>query len=603
MLSSILFSAGLLLSVLPSGFEEPVIDTLDAVIISADKGLTVSRKDTLVIGNSFSISEVLMRSSGFHVGDNGGFAGLKSLSLRGLGSAHTAVYIDGLRVGNVQSGQNDLGMIGIDNLGSVVIDYAQNSVSFNTAKPVFGVFPVSGVARLSGGSFGTWLPSARIDARLSEKIVLSANASGVLSKGDFTYGDGLVRENNDVSQVRAGLDLWGVMSGGDYHVKAYYNNVDRGTPGSTDWPSDDRQKDRNAFVQSTVRKNFSPLYTLRLSAKASYDDIFYSSSWGDSNYAQTEFQINSVHDFRINRCWNVSLAADIQWDGLKSSNYSATRLTTFSALATSYRAGRFSFDAALEYSGAFDTGALSRHSFSPSANLRLNVLDGLDIIAFARRAYRIPTFNELYYVGYGNPDLKPEDAWLSDIGVDFNRSVGSEWTIKANLDGFYNFLKDKITSAPTLEDPNIWLPYNIGKVRSAGFNISAGFVHKGEWNYSLNAEYTFQSAIDITPDSYTYGQQIPYIARHVVALCGGVSWKGWMLEPTWQMRAGRTDASGELPDWNTMDLTLSKTFNIKNAGRMTLTAAARNIADCRYETVSGYPMPGRNFILGVEFKF
>ena len=138
MLSSILFSAGLLLSVLPSGFEEPVIDTLDAVIISADKGLTVSRKDTLVIGNSFSISEVLMRSSGFHVGDNGGFAGLKSLSLRGLGSAHTAVYIDGVKVGNVQSGQNDLGMIGVDNFSEVVLDYAQNSVSFNTARPSFG---------------------------------------------------------------------------------------------------------------------------------------------------------------------------------------------------------------------------------------------------------------------------------------------------------------------------------------------------------------------------------------------------------------------------------------------------------------------------------
>ena len=69
------------------------------------------------------------------------------------------------------------------------------------------------------------------------------------------------------------------------------------------------------------------------------------------------------------------------------------------------------------------------------------------------------------------------------------------------------------------------------------------------------------------------------------------------------MRAGRTDGYGELPDWNTMDLTLSKTFNVKKIGRMTLTASARNIADCRYETVSGYPMPGRNFILGVEFKF
>lgn len=235
--------------------------------------------------------------------------------------------------------------------------------------------------------------------------------------------------------------------------------------------------------------------------------------------------------------------------------------------------------------------------------MRLNVLDGLDIIAFARRAYRIPTFNELYYVGYGNPDLKPEDAWLTGLGLDFNKVICSSWTIKSSLDGFYNILTDKITSAPTLEDPNIWLPYNIGKVRSAGFNISAGFVHKGEWNYSLNAEYTLQSAIDITPDSYTYGQQIPYIAKHVVALCGSVSWKGWMLEPTWQMRTGRTDGYGKLPDWNTLDLTLSKTFIVRNAGMMTLKAAARNLADSRYETVSGYPMPGRTFMCGAEFKF
>ena len=590
-------------SVLPSGSVEPVIDTLDAVVISADKGVTVSRTDTLKVGTSFSVSEVLMRSSGFCVGDNGGLSGLKTLSLRGLGSAHTSLYIDGVRVGNVQSGQNDLIMIGTDNLGSIVTDYAQNSVSFNTARPVFGASPIAGTARLSGGSFSTWLPSAKMDFRLSESLSLSANASGVFSKGNFGYGDGLLRENNDLSQVRAGLDLWGILNGGDYHVKACYNDVDRGTPGSVSWPSMDRQKDRNAFVQGVLRKTFSPLYTLRISGKTSYDDIFYSSSWGDSNYAQTEFQFNSVHDFQINRFWKVSMAADVQWDGLRSSNYNASRVTAFSALATSFRTGCLSLDVALEYSGAFDIGALSRHAFSPSANIRLNIIEGLDAVAFARRAYRIPTFNELYYAGYGNPGLKPEDAWLTDIGLDFSRILSGQWRIKAKLDGFYNFLTDKITSAPTLEDPNIWLPYNIGKVHSAGLDASVGFVHEGEWTYSLNAEYSFLSAIDRTPDSYTYGQQIPYVARHVVVLCGSVSWKGWTLESVWQMRAGRTDGSGKLPDWDTLDLTLSKTFKIRKAGLMTLMAAARNLADSRYETVSGYPMPGKNFMCGVEFKF
>lgn len=603
MLTSILFSAGLLVSGLPSGSEEPLQDTLHAVMITADKGVTVSRSDTLRVLNPFTASDILLQSPGFHVGDNGGAAGLKTVSLRGWGSAHTAVYIDGVRLGNVQSGQNDLGMIPVENLGSVTVDYAQNSVSFNTARPVFDEAPVAGAVRLSAGSFGTWLPSARLDFRLSDRMSLSANASGVISKGNYGYGDGLVRENNDMKQVRAGLDLFGITEGGDYHMKVYYNGSDRGTPGSTSWPSDDRQSDRNAFFQGVLRKDFSSLYTLHLSGKASYDDIFYSSTWGDSRYEQTEFQLNTVHDFQIRNWWKLSLAADIHCDALASTNYIASRLTAFSVLASSFRTRRFFADIAFEYNGAFDRDALSRHAFSPSANIRLTVAEGLDVVAFGRRAYRMPTFNELYYVGYGNPDLKPEDAWLTDIGLDFNRRYAGSWTLKAKIDGFYNFLTDKITSAPTPEDPNVWAPYNIGKVHSAGLDLVLGFAHEGEWDYSLDARYSYQSAVDKTPDSYTYGQQIPYIARNAVVLTGTLGWKGWGLNPVWHMRAGRTDGTGELPDWNTLDITLTKSFNIRKAGILSLKFSARNLTDCRYETVSGYPMPGTNFIGGVEFNF
>ena len=592
-----------MLSGLPSGSHEPLLDSLHAVTIAADKGVTVSRTDTLKVGNSFTVSDVLLQNSGFQVGDNGGLAGLKTVSLRGLGSAHTAIYIDGVRVGNVQSGQNDLGMIGTENLSNVVVDYAQNSVSFNTARPEFGQSPVAGAVRLNAGSFGTCLPSARFDFRLSEKIALSANAAGVFSKGNFAYGDGQIRENNDISQIRAGVDLFGIMEGGDYHVKAYYNNVDRGTPGSTSWPSDDRQQDKNVFVQGVLRKNFTPLYTLHLSGKASYDDLYYSSSWGDSNYGQTEFQLNSAHDFQLRNWWKVSLAADLQWDGLKSSNYNASRLTAFSALATSFRTSRLAADIALEYSGSFDSGYLSRNAVSPSANIRFEIMEGLNFLAFGRRAYRVPTFNELYYEGYGNPELKPEDAWLTDLGLDFNKTVSDGWTVKAKVDGFYNRLTNKITSAPTEEDPNIWLPYNVGKVSSLGIDAAAGLAHAGDWNWAFDARYSYQSTVDKTPDSYTYGQQLPYVARHTVVFAGYVSWKGWALAPVWQLRAGRTDSVGELPDWNTADLTLSKGISVRNVGSLTFKLSAKNIADCRYEISSGYPMPGRSVIGGIEFKF
>lgn len=598
MLNSILIAVGLL----SAGLPEHVTDSLQPVTVTADKGVVVSRTDTLAVRNSFLISEILHQSPGIILGDYGGFAGLKTVSLRGFGSPHTSIYIDGVKVGNVQSGQNDLGMMGVENYEAAIIDYAQNSLSFRTLRPSFDRLPVRASVKFAGGSFGTWLPSARFDFRLSENLALSANAAGIISKGDFKYGDDAVRQNNDIRQVRAGLDLFGLMDSGDYHIKGYFNSSDRGTPGSVSWPSDDRQKDMNVFVQGLLRKKFSQLYSLQVSAKGAYDDIFYSSSWGDSRYGQTEFQLNSSHLFRINRWWNLSFAADMQWDGLKSTNYQASRFTASGSLTSSFRLKCLSANIALEYNGAFDSGARSRNAFSPSVDMRLTLAEGLDMVAFARRAYRVPTFNELYYVGYGNPDLNPEDAWLTDVGFDFNRQLSQTWLLKAKLDGFYNSLTDKITSAPTVDDPNIWLPYNIGNVRSAGFDAVAGTSYaSAAWKFSFDAKYSFQSAVDMTPDSYTFGRQIPYVARHSVVLDATVAWNGLEFNPRWNMKAGRTDSAGALADWNTLDLNLDRPFRIRNAGVITVRLAARNILDSHYELVSGYPMPGRSFMAGLEF--
>ena len=604
MLFSILISAGLLLADRPAEPAEQPSDTLHAVTVTADKGVVISRTDTLHITNTFDITGELHQVPGLQLGDYGGFAGLKTVSLRGMGSPHTAVYVDGVRVGNVQSGQGDMGMLDIENFSSAVVDYAQNSISFNTARPTFGQSWVTGKATFKMGSFGTYLPAARIDLRLSQKLSLSINAAGIISKGDFPVADGATRANNDIRQVRGGVNLFGSMKDGDYHVKAFYNAAERGTPGSISRPSEDRQKDMNAYLQGVMKKSFSPLYTLRLSAKAGYDDIYYTSSWGDSQYGQTELQLNSSHVFSINSWWKVSLAADIQWDKLASTNYSASRTTAISAVSTSFNFNRLSLNAAAEYSGYFDRGEGSRHAISPSVDFRMRVIDGLDIVGFARRAYRVPMFNELYYVGYGNPDLKPEDAWLTDLGVDFHRQVSRTWNLKAKVDGFYNILSNKITSAPTAEDPNIWLPYNIGKVRAIGLDLVTGAdVTYGDWKGEMDLRYSYQSAVDRTPDSYSYGQQIPYIAKHTVTASVKASWKGYELNPRWVLKSGRNDATGNLADWNTLDVTISKTFRLRGPLSLGINIAAKNLLDCRYELVSGYPMPGRSFIGGVEMKF
>lgn len=577
-------------------------DTLQAVTVVADRGVVVSRTDTVKIQSLSSVGMALQTVPGLYLGDNGGAAGLKTVSLRGMGSAHTALYVDGLRVGNVQSGQNDLGFLAWQDLESVVVDYAQNSVSFLSARPVFKNGPVTGKFSLNGGSFGTWQPYGKLSFRLNEDVSLSAYAGGNFSNGAFPLADGSTRSNNFFRQQQLGGDIWADIPGGDVHAKLYYNRSNRGTPGSLSWPSTDSQKDRNFLAQWMMRKCVSPVYTLHLSAKGSYDRLLYISEWGDSDYAQTELQLNSVHKFTLAPWWDLSLTGDVSVDGLNSNLYTRQRVGTVWALATAFHTARLKADLALSYEGVFDQGGSHWNSLSPSADLRFKVLESLDIVAFGRRAYRTPTFNELYYPGYGNPELKPEDAWLTDLGVDWHRTSGA-WSFKGRADAFYNFLTNKIISAPSPADPNVWLPYNVGKVQAFGADLLLAVEHSGAFTWGVSARYSFQNAIDKTPDSYSFGQQIPYIAKHTVVLTADAAWKGWALNALWNLRAGRKDSMGDMPNWNTLDLTAGKTFCLGKAGSLALRVMGRNLFDCRYETVSGYPMPGRSFLAGLEYKF
>ncbi len=578
-------------------------DTLQSVTVVADRGLVVSRTDTLIIESTKDVGASLLMFPGIYVGDYGGVAGLKSAGLRGFSSAHTAIYVDGVRVSNVQSGQADLGFLGLQNMGSLVVDYAQNSLAFNTRRPVFRNSPVAAELKINGGSFGSWMTYGRLDFALPHNLVLSVNGLGNFSKGNYPFGDGEKRENNDLKQFQAGADIFGLVDAGDFHIKMYYNGADRGTPGSLSWPSADRQKDRNAFVQGLLRLTPGSFYSLNLSTKGSLDDLLYLSEWGNGRYTQSEFQLNSSHSFRILPWWSVSLAADASIAGLVSDYYSNTRIGTVAALATAFRTARFKADLAIEYAGTWDGRSSYWGSFSPSADIRFTIVNGLDILAFGRRAFRTPSFNELYYPGYGNPDLRPEDAWLTDIGIDFSRGVGA-WKLKARLDGFHNFLTDKIISAPSADNPAIWLPYNVGKVYSYGLDALAGAdFAKGLWAAGLSARYGWQKALDKTPDSYSFNEQIPYIARHTLILQGYLSWWGIKLEGVYHLNAGRRDSVDVMPDWNTLDLSLCKEFDIKRAGQIGLSLCARNLLDCRYEVVRDYPMPGRSFLGSLTYKF
>ncbi len=313
----------------------------------------------------------------------------------------------------------------------------------------------------------------------------------------------------------------------------------------------------------------------------------------------------------------VSAAASVHWDGLDSTYddaeyYSASRTSLQGAVSSSFDFKRLKMNIALLYNGYFDDGnaaenavVAKRNCFSPSMDFRLNILDGLDVAGFARRAYRVPTFNDLYYPGMGSTSLKPEDSWLTDIGVEYTRQFADTYGITAKLDGFHYSLTNKITSMPDPNDPTgwTWLMYNIGKVHDNGLDASVTLGKtKGDFKFNLTARYSYQSAIDKTADSANYGKQIPYVARHTASAVANLDYKGWKANLNYNPRSGRNDTSGEMPSWNTLDITFSKAFDIRIA-ELTVFLKGSNLFNERYEIVRYYPVPGISFTGGIELNF
>ena len=119
---------------------------------------------------------------------------------------------------------------------------------------------------------------------------------------------------------------------------------------------------------------------------------------------------------------------------------------------------------------------------------------------------------------------------------------------------------------------------------------------------SLNR--TTQNANLVNQGIYaTFDQQIPYVARHTVVLAADFGLAGWRIDALWNWRGDRFDAAGQMPDWNTLDLSLRKTFSLCADSALTVFVSAKDLLDCRYELVRDYPMPGRSVLGGIEFKF
>ena len=81
-----------------------------------------------------NMADAVRRFAGANVRDYGGIGGLKTVSVRNMGAAHTAVSYDGVTVSNCQAGQIDIGRFSLDNVSLLSLSIGQGEDMLQSAR-------------------------------------------------------------------------------------------------------------------------------------------------------------------------------------------------------------------------------------------------------------------------------------------------------------------------------------------------------------------------------------------------------------------------------------------------------------------------------------
>lgn len=619
--------------------------------------------------NAHSVADAIRYFAGVQLKDYGGVGGIKTLDIRSMGTNHMGVFYDGIQLGNAQNGQIDLGKYSLDNIESIQLYNGQKSEIFQSAKDFGSAGTVYITTRrprfeegkrynlrvmMKTGSFGLANPSALWEYKLSQRVSLSANveytyATGrykfryrkIFSDGTLAWDTTAVRQNGDVYALRAEAGLFGSINGGQWNVKAYFYDSERGIPGAivnNVWKNAQRQWDRNLFAQGSLRKRFSSRYVMMLNAKYARDYMHYNNPdttlmYIDNEFWQQEVYVSAANKFSIFQNWDVNLSVDYQWNTLDANLTQfvyPTRHTALAALATAFTYGGFKAQASVLgtfvsdrskiMNGGNMLGYRTKHfdKFTPAVFVAYQPFEhhDFDVRAFYKRIFRMPTFNDLYYTDIGNADLRPEYASQYDVGARYtcHMADGVLRSINVSADAYYNYVTDKIIAVPKGTGQYRWMMMNIGKVKIRGVDATARAEFALPYGIGLNTQlnYTYQRAQDYTDptdnadEAGTYKGQIAYIPRHSGSVIVGGEWQRLKLNYSFIYVGERYHNSSNIAanyeqPWYTHDI--SGSYEMKLGTTLVkATLEVNNLLNQQYEVICNYPMPGRNFKVILSFE-
>lgn len=576
--------------------EQPISSVLAPVVV-IDRAEIESRQVQ-------SLPALLKTLPGVQITTLGGRGHMSSLFIRGTNSNHSLVLMNGRPIAAMVAGTPDLSQIPLGNIER--IEYIRGPRA-----AVYGADAIGGVINLitktsakngsethlkgGVGSNGYGQGQVRTVQALGQQTDMNmmigyerTDGFDVVANAQQPDRDGFDSLNGQIGLNHAFNDAWSA----DFNAQGYDNQTEMDDA----YQSADQSRVQ-AFQYDGGLKFQSETLTSRLEASYGENKL---KSWLES---KGESSAQPIHTGLTRFSWinswsgveglNLTGGADWQQEQLKSDSRSSGQ--AFNAPDRDntglFAVGSYRWQALLwELSGRTDDNEQYGRHNTWSAASGLDIDDNHNVRLSYGTGFKAPTFLDLYYPGYENPDLKPEESKNLELGFT-GRYTGWDWSLNLYRNQIQNLIACQSafsTCKPDNTDAEI-----------RGVEVALG-LETGPLHHDLSFDYTK------TEDKNDGDQQLLRRAKQKAS---------WLT----QVQLGQVDLSTELlyvgkrDDKNFSSFPAERvelgSYTLINLGasygvtpQLTLGGRIDNLFDRDYAPAYGYASAGTEFKLTADYR-
>lgn len=466
-----------------------------------------------------SLSDIIADESGVQITQNGGASQSTNIQIDGINLKNTLVLLDGQAIGSATLGQASLNKIPVSQIERIEILKGNGSALYGSSAMggVINLISKKNKANVSvsAGSFST----NRLEASLNKQslhgfesgLTFSAQNSEGINSRTGTYYDYASSSDKRFDPDKDGSSNQSVSGYLNFsnNKNFRFENAFFFNQGEIEYDSsgsDNKADYETTQLNSKFSTQFDSLNIMALLSRQTDDATNFNTSTGKRD---ADIFVTTSHFINLQAQYTQKGFEILSGLDLKEDDISQSLLETKYEKPTINNKSLFTQMSIQPTSNIFmglgaridNNSAFGEHStFNTSLK---GVFKDHAITLSAESGFKAPSFNDLYYPGAGNPDLKPEESLQRSLRYNFS---SSDRHFEAKI--YQTDLDDLIAwaPAPTIENPYRWIPSNVNKSEIKGWRVSyqenflTQFTSKLSASRTLSKNKTDDKQLALTPE-------------------------------------------------------------------------------------------------------